>query len=182
MNSKPKLSLAPAILNNTVRIIFLLLLQALIVSRMDLLNGMMLPWIYIFALLMLPFETPRWLVLVISGSVGLGMDFFMHKPGLHMSACLFMGYLQPLVLRIISPREGYDPSQRPTVQRMGLPWYLTFATVLALAHHTWLFYLEVFRFTDFFQTFLRVLLSTIATVLLMTIGQYLIFSAKTQGR
>ncbi|MDZ4823937.1 MAG: hypothetical protein SH856_10800 [Flavobacteriales bacterium] len=174
--------MAQLILNNLIRILFLLLLQALVVSRMDWMHGMILPWIYIFGILMLPFETPRWVVLVVAGSVGLGMDYFMQNPGLHTSACLFVGYLQPLIQKIISPREGYEATQRPTVQRMGLPWYLTYAGVLALAHHCWLFYLEVFRFTDFFQTFLRVLLSTIATLLLMTIGQYLIYSAKKSER
>lgn len=166
------------ILINTLRIAFLVVLQSLVVSRIQLLNGLVLPWIYIFGILMLPFETPRWLTLLIATGVGLVMDYFTGPMGLHTSACVFLGYLQPVVQKVFSPREGYEVTQRPTVQRMGLTWYVTYAAILAFAHHFWLFYLEVFRFSDFFYTFLRVLLSTIATVALMVVGQYLIYSTK----
>lgn len=44
-----------------LRIFFLLFLQALVVSRLQLLDGFVLPWVYIFGILMLPFDTPKWL-------------------------------------------------------------------------------------------------------------------------
>ncbi|MBL7941182.1 MAG: hypothetical protein JNM00_00340 [Flavobacteriales bacterium] len=131
---------------------------------------------------MLPFTTPAWLVLVIGGVTGLVMDYFSHMTGLHMSAGLFLGYIQPKVQRLLSPREGYDPTAGPTIQHLGFAWYVTFASILTLAHHLWLFYLEVFRFSDFFQTLLRVILSSAATVLLMIIGQYLIYTSKPNER
>lgn len=164
------------ILNNIIRILFLLFLQVLVINRMDLLSGMMLPWLYIFGILMLPFETPKWLSLAVGFSIGFLMDFFTGTLGLHTSACTMLGFLQPQVQRLLSPREGYETTQRPTIQQMGLAWYITYASILTLAHHFWLFYLEVFRFTDFFETFLRVILSTLATLVLMTIGQYLIYN------
>jgi hypothetical protein len=68
------------------------------------------------------------------------------------------------------------------VQRMGLAWYVTYAGVLTLAHHSWFFIMEVFRFSDFLYQVLHILLSTLATLVLMTIGQYLIYNSKsTQG-
>jgi hypothetical protein len=174
--------MAQVILRNIIRILFVLLLQALVVSRMELLDGMVLPWIYIFGILMLPFNTPPWLVLVTGGAVGLCADFFTHMTGLHMSAGLFLGFMQPRIQRLLAPREGYDPTAGPTVQHMGLAWYATYASILTLSHHLWLFYLEVFRFSDFFLTLLRVLMSTAGTVLLMTIGQYLIYTSKASDR
>jgi hypothetical protein len=168
-----------ATINNFIRILFVILLQCLVVNRMQLFDGLILPWIYIFGLLMLPFETPRWLTLTIAFTVGLVMDFFTGPVGLHTSACVVLGYLQPVVQRFLSPREGYEVTQRPTIQRMGLPWYLTYAGVLTLIHHSWLFFLEVFRFTDFFYQIFHIILSAGATLLLMTIGQYLIYTAKS---
>ncbi len=74
------------IILNIVRILFLILLQSQIVSRIDLFDGLILPWVYIFGLLMLPFETPRWLTMIIAFVTGLLMDFFSDPIGLHTSA------------------------------------------------------------------------------------------------
>lgn len=167
------------ILINIIRIVFLVLLQNLVVSRIDLFDGLVFPWIYIFGILMLPFETPRWLTMVIGFCVGLLMDYFSGPIGLHTSACVTLTYLQPIVQKILSPREGYDITQRPTVQRMGLAWYLTYAGALTLIHHSWFFFMEVFRFNDFFYQMLHILMSAIVTLILMTIGQYLIYNSKS---
>ena len=163
---------------NIVRVLFLVLLQALVVSRVQLFDGLIFPWVYIFAILMFPFETPKWFVMLVGFMVGLLMDYFSGPIGLHTSACVFLGFLQPIVQKILAPREGYDLTQRPTVQRMGLAWYVTYAGVLTLAHHSWFFVMEVFRFSDFLYQVLHILLSTFATLVLMTIGQYLIYNSK----
>jgi cell shape-determining protein MreD len=163
---------------NLIRIIFLILLQALVVSRVQLFDGLIFPWIYIFGILMLPFETPKSLVMVFAFIVGLLMDYFSGPIGLHTSACVFLGFMQTIVQKILAPREGYDLTQRPTVQRMGLAWYVTYAGVLTLAHHSWFFIMEVFRFSDFLYQVLHILLSTLVTLVLMTIGQYLIYNSK----
>ncbi len=167
------------ILVNILRIAFLILLQNLVVSRIDLFDGLIFPWVYIFGILMLPFETPRWLTMGIGFLAGLLMDYFSGPIGLHTSASVTLAYVQPIVQKILSPREGYDVTQKPTVQRMGLAWYLTYAGVLTLVHHSWFFFMEVFRFSDFFYQMAHILLSTLATLLLMTIGQYLIYNSKS---
>jgi hypothetical protein len=43
----------------------------------------------------------------------------------------------------------------------GFRWFFFYALLVVLVHHTALFYLEVFRFAEFFRTMLRVLLSSI---------------------
>ncbi|MCH2198470.1 MAG: hypothetical protein MK081_06785 [Flavobacteriales bacterium] len=164
------------IVRNTLRILFLVLIQGLVVNRIDLWNGTMLPFIYIFGILMLPINTPRSLLLVIAFATGALVDMFTNTLGLHISASLVLAFMQPLVQRALSPREGYEAGQRPTIQDMGLAWYVTYAGILTLIHHLWLFFIELFRFTPFFSTLGKVLLSTLATLLLLTIGQYLIYS------
>jgi hypothetical protein len=42
-------------------------------------------------------------------------------------------------------------------------------------HHFVLFYLEVFRFREFFTTFIRVILSTAFTFLLVMLSEYLFY-------
>jgi hypothetical protein len=166
------------IFHNFIRITFLILLQALIVSRMQVLDGFILPWIYIFGILMIPFETPKWAVLLIAFATGYIMDLFSGPMGMHMTACVVLGWLQPFVQKLLSPREGYDIVQRPTIQKMGLQWYLTYAGLLTFIHHFVLFFAETLRLTPFFYHIGHILFSSIATLLLMTIGQYLIFAQK----
>lgn len=167
------------VLINIIRIAFLILLQALVVNRIQLLDGMILPFVYIFGILMLPFDTPKWLTLLVAFFTGLLMDYFSGPMGLHTGACVLLGFLQPVVQNILSPREGYETNQRPTVQKMGLGWYLTYASILTFVHHAWLFFMEVFRFSDFFYQIFHILLSVLGTLVLMTIGQYLIFQSKS---
>jgi hypothetical protein len=163
------------IINHILRIAFLILLQCLVVNKMLLLDGLILPFVYVFGILMLPFETPRWLLLILGFSIGLIMDYFTGMMGLHASACLFLTFMQPLVQKFLSPREGYDATQRPTVQSMGLGWYLAYAGILVFMHHGWLLFLEVFRLSSFFDTLVHVVLSSLATLIFLTIGQYLIY-------
>lgn len=165
--------------SNIIRILFLIVLQALVVSRIQLFDGLILPWVYIFGILMLPFETPRWLTLAVGFTVGWLMDYFSGPMGLHITACVTLAYLQPIVQKFLAPREGYDSIQRPTIQSMGLPWYLTYASILTVIHHAWFFFFEVFRFSDFLYQLAHIVLSSFATVILMTIGQYLIYNSKS---
>ena len=166
------------VFHNFFRISFLILLQALIVSRMQLLDGFILPWVYIFGILMIPFETPKWAVLIIAFVTGYIMDLFTGPMGMHMTACTVLGWLQPIVQKLLSPREGYDVTQRPTIQKLGLQWYLTYAGILTLLHHFVLFFAETLRITPFFYHVGHIIFSSLATVFLMTIGQYLIFVQK----
>ena len=80
---------------------------------------------------------------------------------MHTSACVLAGFTRPYVLRIVSPRDGYESGPDPSMFAYGFRWFATYSLLIVLIHHTALFYLEVFRFTDFFRTMFRVILSTI---------------------
>lgn len=165
------------IFRNILRFILLLLLQVLIVQNINL--GpyiIMLP--YVLIILMLPFETQRVVLMVISFFVGISLDIFHDSSGLHASACTLMGFSRHYVLKFISPRDGYDIGVKPTVDDMGLAWYLRYAGTLILIHHFAFFYLEIFRFNEFFGTFLRVILSSIGTFLLVYLLQFLFYTGK----
>ena len=164
------------VVRNILRLVFLILVQGLIVNRLDLWQGYVLPSVYIFGLLMLPITTPRILYMVIGFAFGAAVDMFTNTLGVHTSACVFLGFIQPLFLRFLAPREGYEVGQRPTLQDLGMGWYITFAGILTLAHHTWVFFIELMRFTPFFETLAKILLSTLATLVLMVLGQYLIYT------
>jgi rod shape-determining protein MreD len=157
----------------------LVLVQVLIVKNIEL-GRFINPFIYVLFLIILPFETPKWALLFIAFALGITVDMFYDTAGLHAAACVMMAYIRPGVLKLFSPRDGYESGTQPTIQYLGIPWFLSYAGILVLAHHTILFFLEIFRFSEFFSTFLRVLISSVCTMILIVVIQYLFNRKKEQ--
>ncbi|MFP4023455.1 MAG: rod shape-determining protein MreD [Thiohalospira sp.] len=151
--------------------ILLVLLQVFVLNNIQF-SGYINPYIYVVFILTLPFETPKWLLLVLGFSMGITIDLFSNTIGMHSSATVFMAFLRPFVLKIISPRDGYESETYPQLRYYGGSWFLKYSIILVFAHHLFLFYIEVFRFSDFFATLLRVILSSFFSILLIVIGQY----------
>jgi len=140
--------------------ILLILLQLLLFNNIQF-SGYVNPYVYIMFILLLPIDVPSWLLLILSFVTGLIIDFFSGSPGMHTSATVLAGFVRPYVLRIVSPRDGYESGSDPSMLNYGFRWFFFYALLVVLVHHTALFYLEVFRFAEFFRTMLRVLLSSI---------------------
>lgn len=152
--------------------VLLVLLQALVLNNIRL-NGYINPYLYVLFILSLPFNTPRWLVLVLSLLIGSTIDIFSNSMGMHAAACVFMGYIRHHILNIIKPREGYDLYKKPTVKDMGASWYVAYAALLIFFHHSLYFLLEVFRFKELAQVIIRIIISGIFTFLLVLLSQAL---------
>ncbi len=170
------------VLANFLRFLVLMLLQVLVLDHLDVANGFMVPYLYVLFLLMLPIELPAWAQLTTGAATGLVMDYFSSTPGMHMSACVVMMYARLNLLRLLAPREGYEFGMRPTLPRMGIAWYLTYAGLLILVHHLWLFFVEVHRFDSFFGTFFRAVLSGVFTFALCLLAQFLTTSPERSRR
>lgn len=143
--------------------ILLTLLQVLLFSNIQF-SGYVNPYVYLLFILLLPVEIPSWFLLFLSFFSGFTIDVFTGSPGMHTSATVLAGFVRPYVLNVIAPRDGYEPGSEPSAASYGIRWFLIYTTLIVLIHHTALFYLEVFRLTDFFRTLLRVLLSAVFSV------------------
>jgi rod shape-determining protein MreD len=143
--------------------ILLILLQLLLFNNIQF-SGYVNPYVYILFILLLPVDIPSWLLLFISFTTGLIIDLFSGTPGMHSSATLMAGFFRPYILRVISPRDGYEAGAAPSMIAYGFRWFLSYTLLIVLIHHTTLFYLEVFRFSEFFRTMLRVLLSSLFSI------------------
>lgn len=159
---------------NIGRFIVLVLFQVLVLNNIQF-SGYVNPFMYVLFILLLPFETPRWLLLLSGFLLGLSVDIFSNTLGLHASATVFMAFMRPYVLRIISPHDGYETGTFPRVFYYGVTWFLNYAIILVVMHHLFLFYIEVFRFAEFFRTLLRVILSASFSILIIVISQYIIY-------
>jgi len=160
------------ILRYTLIFILLLLLQLFLFNNIQF-SGYVNPYVYILFILLLPVDIPAWLLLIISFFTGLIIDLLTGTPGMHTAATVPAGFARPYVLRLFSPREGYETGADPSMFVYGFKWFLLYTVFIVLLHHTLLFYLEVFRLTDFFNTFLRVLLSSLFSITFILLLEYI---------
>jgi hypothetical protein len=154
----------------------LILLQVLIVQNIRL-GSYMILFPYVLFILLLPFETSKLVVLLCAFFTGLTIDMFYDTAGMHAAACTLIGFLRHYILKVLSPREGYEPGHTPNVDSMGYVWFITYSALIIFIHHLFFFYLEIFRFSEFFRTFLRVILSTIGTFCFVYVVQFLFFKS-----
>ena len=150
------------------------LLQVLIFNNI-LIARVITPFFYILFILLLPFYTPRALLLFLSFMLGLTVDIFTNTPGVHASASLLTGFLRPGVLQLISSRETLESISEPRVRNMGFQWFAGYTSILVIIHHLFLFFIEAFTFQGFFITLLRVILSSVLSVGLILLSQFIIF-------
>jgi hypothetical protein len=168
------------ILKHAFRLLILTLVQGLIIKNIDL-GTFVNPFPFVLFILLLPFDTPPWLVLLLGFASGLFVDMFYDTKGVNAAACTFMAFGRHYILRLLAPRDGYESTMQPGVYAMGWPWFVSYAGILILLHHFFLFYLEVFRLSEFFHTFFTVILSGIATLLLVVVSQFLFNKPKVQS-
>ncbi|PKP48005.1 MAG: rod shape-determining protein MreD [Bacteroidetes bacterium HGW-Bacteroidetes-12] len=159
--------------------LILVLAQGLLLNNIEF-SGYINPYIYVLFILILPFNTSKYLVLILAFILGLSIDAFSSTAGMHTSATVFMGFLRNYVLKLIEPCDGYEVSSKPLAEEMGIQWFATYSTILVLSHHLFLFSIESFKFSQFFTTLGRAIISCIFTLLLIFIVQ--LFNYKKASR
>ena len=159
---------------NVIRFFFLVFLQVLILNHINL-GGYLNPYFYIYFILLLPFGIPRWMLLCAAFILGLSIDLFTNTIGLNASACLIMAFFRPFVITAISSGPESLIGDTPSLRNQGIKWFLYYSIILVLLHHFSLFYLEIFRFSEFLATLVRVLLSSAFTLALVLISEYLLY-------
>jgi len=162
---------------NLFRFIFLVFLQVFLLKNITMYD-LSTPYLYILFILLLPFNIPNVLLFILAFIMGLTIDAFYDTPGLHAAACVVLAFVRILFISITVQKEGFDNEPEPTLSIMGLRWFLTYAVVLTLFHHFFLFNLEAFNIAELQYTIGRVILSTLFTVFLMLISGLLFFRKK----
>ncbi len=162
------------ILNNILRFIFLVLLQVLILDGINL-GGYINPYMYILFIILLPFETPNWLLLVLAFMIGISVDAFSNTLGIHASASVFAAFLRPMTLKFMAPRDGYEAGTQPKLSTYGFGWFLRYSLIIIFSHHLFFFIVIAFDFADFFSTLMRAILSGSFTLVIIIISQYITY-------
>ena len=159
---------------NITRFFFLIFFQVLILNHINL-GGYINPYFYIYFILLLPFDTPKWMLLIVAFLLGWCVDIFTNTIGLNASACVLMAFARPFVISAISSGTESLLGDTPSLRNQGLKWFLYYSIILIVIHHFTFFFLEIFRLSEFVETFVRVLLSSAFTLLLTLISEYLLY-------
>ncbi|MFP4664624.1 MAG: rod shape-determining protein MreD [Bacteroidales bacterium] len=151
-----------------------LLIQVFLFNEMQI-SRYFNPSFYVLFIILLPFETPRWLLLLSAFGLGLGVDAFMNTPGINAAATVFAAFVRPGVLNLLSPRDGYEPGTTPRISFYGLSWFLKYALAILLSHQLVLFFLEAFTFRYAFQTIAVALVNSLLSCFFIILSQYIMF-------
>ena len=156
-------------MRHIVQFVLLVLIQVLILNKIRF-GGYINPYVYVLFVMLLPVDIPGWLLLMSAFGMGLSIDLFSDTQGMHAAASVMLAFVRPGVIRMISGRTVFDPGTLPALYSMGTRWVLFYILILVFIHHTFLFFLEIFRFSEFFITLGRIDLSTAITAIRVYIG------------
>lgn len=151
--------------------LLVMFLQVMLLDNLHWL-GLIHPFVYIWAILLLPIELPRWMQMFIGAAIGGLMDLNAHTPGVHMAACVMIAYLRPLLVasyvQDIQRMKGAI-----TIKTLSPGNYLQLLAIIVVVHHSLVFFLEAFTFGHFGYTLLQILLSGVLSFAFILMFEYL---------
>jgi hypothetical protein len=113
--------------------------------------------------------------MMVAFTIGFTVDIFYDSLGINAAASVFIGYLRPYWLNMVTPRGGYEEIVIPNLKTLDFGWFFTYSLPLIFIHHLILFFLEAGGFHLFFFTLAKVFFSTILTFFVIVLTQYLFY-------
>lgn len=164
--------------DNLLRFAILVPVQILILNYVHLF-GFLNPYLYLMALLLLPFNMPKSLQYIIAFVTGLVIDIFSMSYGIHASASTLIIFLRPFFLRMLDGNRATELGNAPLPGIKSFSWIVTYTTVLVFIHHFTVTMLEVV-FHNFWRNFGSAIANTIFTSFCIICLEYIIIPAKNQ--
>lgn len=159
------------------RFLVLVAVQVLILNNLQL-NGVFNPYIYPLFILLLPINTPNWLLLLLGFGTGITIDLFSNTMGMHAAATTLLAFMRPQVLKLIRPSGDYQPEDKPTLGYMGFRWFITYISLLIIVHHLCFFFLETLGFPQIIFILTKIIVSTLLSISLIVVSEYLFIRKK----
>ncbi len=163
------------IVNNVIRFFILIFLQIFIFNNVNVSSFEVIPFVYIIVIILLPFETPNWLLITTAFFLGLFVDIFSNTMGQNASATVLIAFFRPWILNYLSPRGGYEVSSIPSIYYQGMGWFLKYASILIVLHQLVFYFLEVFGFSNFGFIIIKIFLGSFISIFIITLSQYIVF-------
>ncbi len=152
---------------NSVRFVVVVLVQVLICNHIDFL-GYINPLVYIYFILLFPFNANRSLFLVLAFLLGLSIDMFSDTGGANAAACVIIAYIRPFVLRFAFG-ISYE-HQSIKLENTAFGQRMMYIIILTLVHHFFVFLLEIFNISNILVVLRNTLFFGIFTILVITLS------------
>lgn len=163
------------ILKNTVRWVLLVFLQISIFNNIELF-GLLNPYVYVFAILMLPLSIPRSLLLLMGFLTGWTIDVFSNTGGLHAAAATLLAFIRPWWVGVTVPRTNYDELNNIRIKDIEFGQFVTYAAFLIACHHLLLYWSESMAWADFWLIVGKTVVNTLFTLVMVVGFRYFDFS------
>ena len=139
--------------------------QALVLNRIQLFNCAT-PMLYVYFVIMLPRNYPRWGALLWGFALGLIVDIFSNTPGVGAASMTLVGFLQPFLIELFLPRDA-EENIKSSGKSLGLGHFVSLSAILTFIFCLMFFLLEAFTFSDLDFTLLRAASSALLTLLMI---------------
>ncbi len=152
--------------------LLLIALQLLVFNQVILRIGQyfFIPYVYILAIMLFPFETKQEQILPAAFFIGLIIDILSGTLALHTAASVVIAFFRRNILTLIAPRMGYTQGTLPSYLFYGIGWFVKYALIMTFVHHFWFYLWDVFSLKLFpliiYKSVINALYSTVMIVLL----------------
>ncbi|MDE6683633.1 MAG: rod shape-determining protein MreD [Duncaniella sp.] len=160
--------------------LILVLAQVIVFNHICIFN-VAVPMVFIYLIVRLPITlSPNW-VLTIGFFLGLIVDIFSDTYGMNALACTVLAMVRRPVLRLYVPREEDLTRPEPSIQSLGTAVYMKYLLTMTLIYCTLIFLIEAFSIFNPLQLVLRILFSTLLSMVLM-LGIEAIMTPRSEKR
>jgi hypothetical protein len=135
-------------------------------------------FVYVGFLLLLPIEISLTTLLLLGFGMGLAIDIFYDTAGIHAATTVIIAFIRPSILQFMRPSGGYEGVEKPTLSKLGFNWFILYAGIILLLHHSILFLIQGSNFLLWVSNFFVILTSTVLSLFVIIIGQFLFYRSR----
>ena len=146
--------------------LILVLAQVIVFNHICLFN-VAVPLVFIYLIVRLPITLSLNWTLTIGFFLGLVVDIFSDTYGMNALSCTVLAMLKRPVLRLYVPREEDLSRPEPSMQSLGTAVFVKYLLSMTLIYCILIFVIEAFTFFNPLQLVLRIVFSTLLSLILM---------------
>lgn len=149
----------------TILTLVVLFVQVFVLNNLSI-SPFVAPMVYIVLILMLPIELSQWMMLVTGLIVGVVMDLTMGTAGLNTLVTLPIAFFRRPLLYSLT---GLSPMSKeegiPSVKRLGMRFHRYIIAIIVI-HSVLFYFVEWLSFDNFGTLLLRIIFSTLCSLVL----------------
>lgn len=151
------------LLNFASLFVALVLAQAVIFNNLILFNNA-IALVFVYLIIILPLSISTNAAMTVGFLLGLSVDIFSDTPGLNALSCTILAFIRRPIYHLYMPREEESAIQRPGLKYMGWASFLKYSLTMTLIYCVCVFSLEAFSFFDWTRMIVRIVTSTLYTL------------------